>query len=506
MNLLIEKDGEVMKKNISKEIIFNYVGTILISILGFLATRYLVVNLEENIFGQFSLLRSFFTLSMMLTSLGLPAIIGRYIPELMNSDKYNSAKKLLIYSYLLKLIFITILFVLYSIYQEPIINFFSGLNNLKQNTFIIYILTILINLNALFKSTLESLILQKELKLSIFINKLVFLLGVTILINKGSTNLKIILYIWTLSELFNFLLGFYYQIKRIFIKKNKVKGVLQKKRIAKYGLYAYFSYSIGIFYNVLFDNFVISHYLGNVKVGMYTFYNSINSYLLKFSPPMILLPIIIPIVISNYTKDYNKEKINFYFQFYLKIVFFLALPMFIFGVIYMEKIIYLVFDSKFITNVFLAQLILIFGFFKFFNYSLDLVWRPLEKSHISTISIIFSIYNLIMDIYLIPIYGVLGAIIATGTAGIFTFVTQFILLKKHIDLVIPFLSLSKFISNSLIFILICLMGRVYTNSILDLLLFGIIGFLIYLLICYFNSGFNSKEKEIILKVFKKKLG
>jgi len=142
-----------------------------------------------------------------------------------------------------------------------------------------------------------------------------------------------------------------------------------------------------------------------------------------------------------------------------------------------------------------------------FCYAYTPILYALEKSRILFIASGAAIYNLIMDLILIPRLGILRAILATGSAGIILLPYYYIALKKEgsVKLKYPWKSFIKFSVNNipLCFMLFFLKG--FIHNITSLIGILIIGAIIYLCLSCLNKGFEEKDRELINKAIGSKL-
>lgn len=152
---------------------------------------------------------------------------------------------------------------------------------------------------------------------------------------------------------------------------------------------------------------------------------------MSFSPGNMLRGVTTPALVQKYTRSNNKEDLSYYFQFMNRIIFFTTVPISLALIILSNEVIKYVFSSAYLEI--LPLFVLSTGFLTImqFNYAYTSILYALEKSMIIFIASGSAIYNLIMDLILMPRLGILGAILATGSAGVILLPYYHFALKKE---------------------------------------------------------------------------
>jgi O-antigen/teichoic acid export membrane protein len=165
-----------------------------------------------------------------------------------------------------------------------------------------------------------------------------------------------------------------------------------------------------------------------------------------------LRAIFTPLFVRSYTKTNDKQQLSYFFELVNKIIFFSMIPIFIILMILADKVVIHVFNPEYlkVTNLFILSL----GFVMIqqFAYAYTSIVYTLEKTKIVFVGSLFAFYNLIMDIILIPPLGILGAILATGSAGMMLPVYYHFAMRKEgtIELKYPWKSFVIFSVNTVI--------------------------------------------------------
>jgi len=476
---------------------------------GFLTTFYIVRKLNVEEFGLYNFLLSIIMLSHIATSFGLAPIIQRYLPEYKEKRNNYFQKKILSTALIIRFIaaFIFILFLLLAnnwiIYTFKLPGIFKHILPLTS-------LTILF--------TLESHIVGDTALLSLFENKYwaisksiyrILKFCLFLLALKLGYGILGIVWAWLIVEGLLFTLFLVKAWKVVFslpVTKEEIRP-LPFKRFLRFGLPLWFKDIFYLFRDKATDIFIISYFLGQKEVGLYSFAFGIPLIIMSFSPGNILRPVTTPALVQRYTKDNNKKNLSYFFEFMNKIIFFTVVPISLAFTILSNEIIKYVFTSTYLEVLGLFVLSFVFLMVMQFNYAFTSILYSLEKSKIMFIASLSSIYNLIMDLMLIPYLGVLGAILATGSAGVMILPYYYFALKKEglIKLKYPWKSFVKYSINTvpLCFTFFFLKG--FIRNIASLIGILAIGAIIYLGFSCLNKGFEEKDRELINRAIGRKI-
>jgi O-antigen/teichoic acid export membrane protein len=205
----------------------------------------------------------------------------------------------------------------------------------------------------------------------------------------------------------------YYQLnKRIIVPKiNKVIA----KRLIKMSYPMLLASSIGLIYS-LQDLFFIKYYLGDVEVGIY-------SVGIKFITILMVLPMVISSVFyPSLVKKYSNDKSIYFAQLESIYLLFFILGISLYLVMYFsaDLIIGFLFNDDFVESIQVMKIysfLLLLSFFQSINNKI-LVLNNLQH-HIFKRCILSLVINGILNVILIPKYGIIGAAYSTVISEIF---------------------------------------------------------------------------------------
>jgi O-antigen/teichoic acid export membrane protein len=478
--------------------IYNYIGTFGTAFFSILTGIYIIRMLSVSDYGIYNLLANLITMALFFTALGIPAILQRYTPEYYERKQFHLMRKTAIGGLLLRL-FAGFVFVgLILTYNNLFIDYLHMTAEIVKYlpVFCVAFLFI-IESQLLGDAILVALLEQKYWNLSKLIHSAIkfILFFFSLYLGYGLIG---IIWSWVIVEGLLFILYFSRCYPLIFTQK--AKGSLNEKlpirKMVRYGGFYLFAIIGGFILNIAIDNYLIAYFLDTTAVGMYSFAFGIPLQILSFSPALILVSILIPISIRQYTKDRDKSGLKYIYQLYNKIIFFSGVPLFVGLILLADKIILYVFNPAYISVLSLLIVCSIFSAIKMFNYALDPLIRTLERTEIYALSLIFAVYNLVMDIILIPQYGIMGAAAATLSAQFFTFLLQLGMTKRYISISYPWRAFGRMAVNVAVMGTIVFSLRGFVNDLLSLGFVILIGGVSYFICAYLNKGFDEKDRRI----------
>lgn len=255
----------------------------------------------------------------------------------------------------------------------------------------------------------------------------------------------------------------------------------------------------GISYNLYtsIDSVILSFIKGQEAVGLYT--ASYRLILVLIFIPTIFNTAIFPLMSKYYV--HSKDTLLFTFEKLFKIMFMLGLPIGVGTVIIASKVILLLYGSAFLSSTLALQILIWSTVLMFARSPFE---RLLESSNrqivITKALIIGVVFNVILNLMIIPFYGYVGASVVT----VLTDVIVFTLLLRSIKGI--GISFSRDTKLSLLKIIIAsaVMGIVlHYLSDMDLFLLIGMGAMIYLVLLLVMRIFDENEIKMIKSIFGK---
>ena len=284
--------------------------------------------------------------------------------------------------------------------------------------------------------------------------------------------------------------------------QNASAAKLPIKKIIRFGLFNYLNDTTFIIFDFNTDFFIISFFLGSEVVGLYSFAATTVSKLYNFLPVSVAATVLFPILVRKYSRQEDKDELHYFFRLYNKTALFFSLPVAVGLCVLADKIIGYVFHPQYLVVAHVFRFIAFAQVVYVLSTVLAYFVQILEKAHYTFYARVFVIYNIVMDIVLIKIFGLMGVAFATASAWFFNALFVYFLLRRDIKLTYPMKAFTKIMTNSIILGLIVFLMRPFIQSIWSLIGVALGGFLVYLLLNWFNRAFEGRD----LVVFNKMLG
>jgi len=249
------------------------------------------------------------------------------------------------------------------------------------------------------------------------------------------------------------------------------------------------------------DRYIIGMFLGLIFVGYYNPGYSLGMLILMFMTPV---DFVLVAAVAKYYDDQQLDVVRNLFKYAIKYFLMLAIPSF-FGLSILAKPILNLISTPEIANQgylvtpFIAFSMILFGIGGVATgKSLYLA----KKTHISMMNwFIVAGINFGLNIALIPKMGIIGAAIATMVAFSFGFIIGTYFACKYFDFDIDWRSIIKIIAASIIMAVIIV--NYHPVTLIEILATILTGFLIYMVIIILFKTIGEEEK-MFLKSFIKK--
>jgi len=490
-------------KTITKGAGILFVGIFISKLLTYIY-RIIVARIGTEQYGLLSLGIAILGILTTLSLLGLNRGVLRYISFYKGKQELLKIKNILSSTFKITLPLSSILAIFLFIFSNRIsVTFFHNPNL----SIIIKIIAIAIPFNVFREILFSTLRAFQKIRYEVYakniieniskiILTLIFLvLGLSII---GAT------ISYTLSILFSAILAFYFLEKKVFsFFKNKADNFFNNKELLTYSLPLLFSNFI--FSLILWtDTLMIGYFLPESEVGIYN--AALPTAFLMWMIPQALLILFIPILTEFYAQNKYDEFKNVY-KTVTKWIFVINLILLSIFYLFSKSILGILFGSAYITGA-ISLIILGTGYFiGFLTSSSQDILLILKKTKLILFNTtLMAIGNIILNLYLIPIYGITGAAIATSSI----FILRSILLTIEsylIKKIIPFkLNYIKILfSISIASILIKYISKFYPINIFTLMINGILLLGFYSLFLLITKSFE-KEDIMIIKTMQQKIG
>ncbi|MDO8563385.1 MAG: flippase [Nanoarchaeota archaeon] len=494
-------------KLVVKSSIIVFLGIFLSKALTYIYRIIIAREFGPEIYGLFTLALMISGFFIMFSSLGLSDGLLRYMSFYRGKKDMKKAKYLfktsLLISIISGIIFAVLLFFLAEIIAIQIFH---------NDQLIIFLkfFSIIIPLTVVSSILLSSFLAFEKIFLNSFINNFlqnfikVILLILFLYLNLGvnSIMLSYTISIFAMLVVAYFLSRKYLPILFYNYKINENMKITLIKDIFSYSWPLIF---VGAVYTIFgwTDSFVIGYFLDAVQVG---FYNVAFTLISLFGiAPEIFKQIFFPLIMKEYSNK-NKDRIKELSKQVAKWIFVINLPLFIFIFIFPGAFLNIIFGAQYLVAENTLRILAIGGLLTSLGTLLSNLLSMKGKTKIILINlIVVSLIDLLMNIILVPKYGINGAALST----IFNMALLNILLfieVKYYTSIIPLRRkmLSIFLASIIPLICLTLIRSYISPTLLNIILLGIFFIFIYIILLFLFRCLDSHDL-IVLKSIKNKL-
>ena len=192
---------------------------------------------------------------------------------------------------------------------------------------------------------------------------------------------------------------------------------VERRRLLRYGFYNNFNDFGTMILTPRIDNFFIAALVDHIAVGAYAFYVRLGGMIGELRPTRLFDNVIQPIFFAI-PREHAEARIPRYFSLLVNMNLVWQLPFLAYVAGYHREIVQILFDGKFLDRSFLLPVMVGFGTLQAFERPAAFVAQYTERVSILLYSKVFAFYNVAAMLLLLPVAGLLGAAIATGSANL----------------------------------------------------------------------------------------
>jgi len=483
LNTIIKSAGIVFLGLIFGKL-FSYLYVIILAKLG--SSNYGLITLAFTIISFLSI----------LTLLGLKSALIRYVAFYKAKKNIKKIKGTVYSSIIISLsfsLFVSILLFIFS--KEIALRLFHN----QDLTILLKILAFVIpirSLSRIFLTTLQAFQKIKEVTITEQIIENVLKLIITfVLIALGFKSIGAV-FAFIIVSLITLFLAIYFVNKNIhFLLNKKIKNLYNYKELIIFGLPLLFSdFLVNI--TKWLDTWFLGFFRTTSEVGLYNVVLPTANLLVLI--PTALMTLFTPIITELYAKNKMKQIKNIS-KFVSKWIFFINLPIAVFLMIFSKQILAIMFGGEYIVS-YAAMIILVIGYIPYSLSHINAnILQTIKKTNlIFLIFLIATVLNIVLNIILIPRYGIVGAAITSSLylITLYLLMSYFVFKYKRIQFVkLEYLkSIISILFASLITIRLATIIK--PNSIISLIILSIILFIIYCLFIVLLKGINKDDIAI----------
>ncbi len=469
-------------RSIYRNLLFLSSGEIISKILQFVLMVYAARILDQASFGKFSFALSLSFIAIITADLGINQLLIREIAR-----EKGDANKYFINAFIVKLIFALITWVF-------IIILLNTLNYPKDTRYVVYLIlafTIISTFTDLFYSVFRAF--EK-----MFYDSLIKILRMIILASLGLYVLFNGYGVMIFSAVFIAVEALMVCIACIIAQKKFIKIKLDINfKFMKDIVKTAFPLGMAFFFSSIYfyiDSVMLSKMRGDVEVAIYSV--AYNLALAILFIPAVYTNAIYP-VMSRYYKT-SKENLIYLYKKSFKYLYIIGLPISAGLYILASRIIVFFYGTPYKGSVIALQIISWFLFIKFLNFLMAYTLSSVDQQNSRMVGQgLTAVFNVVLNLILIPKIGYIGAAVSTFFTEIFLFILYYWYVSKslHRFNFIPIL-IKPLIATAVMATFI-----IYVNFRLFLIipLAGLIYFVVILLL----RTFEKEDYQIFKKMFVK---
>lgn len=442
---------------------------------------YIARFLGNVLFGRFNFAYSFALIAVVFIDIGINYMIVREIAR----KKESTGDYIINAIYIKIMTSVVVFFFIYSI-----INF---LQYPEQTKILVYLLSIFIFIRSLTELLFSVFKAHEKMHYEASIKSigmiLLFVVGLaSLILGYGIISLALI---FVIIEALVFIISFIIVFTR-FAKLNlKLDIGISKELVVKALPFTLSLISGAIYFNIA--NVILSLVQGDVAVGTYSAAYNLTMAIL-FIPGMYSFAIY-PIFSKDFKSD--KKKVIFIYERSFKYLYLIGLPISVGAFLLARKIILFIYGQDYGTSIIALQILTWYVFIKFIGYLTGVLLSAIYKQHLRMYAqITTGITNLVLNLVLIPKYGVIGACIATVISELILAVMTYTFVSKTFH----FLNMIPLLLRPLIASLVMAAAIIFLN--LNLFLSIVIGAAVYFVLLILMKSFDNRDFTLLRSLIK----
>ena len=399
-------------RRIYKNTLYLGIAELVSRIMQFIVMLYAAKLLSQEDFGKFSFALALSLIAVILADMGINVLLVREVSRNRNKD---FASSYVVNAFCAKIILSVITFFVVLL----VLNVLNYPHDTKLIVYAIWLFTILSTFTELFYSVFrafEMMFYDAFLKVS----RMMLLVSLGLFILFKGYGVLAFSYSFVITELIIALIAAYIAARKFVNFKSIVKVNVMKslfKKSLPFGLSAVF----GMIYFFI-GSVILSKIKGDAQVAIYSV--AFNLALAVLFIPTVYTNAIYP-VLSRYYNE-TKSELKILYERSFKYLYMVGLPISIGTYVLADRIIYFFYGKNYEASIIALQIIAWFLFIKFLNFLFGTVLQSIDKHNERMIGQGFTaLFNIVLNIALIPKFGFIGAAWATFATEILLFFIYF---------------------------------------------------------------------------------
>jgi len=431
------------KEQIGKGVRYLGGARVLTAIAGTFSTILIIRILTKQDFAYYAFVLTLQAYIEEISSLGLPHIIQRYIPELRALNSSIKIKKCITFCALIGfaaslLVSAGAMFLLR--YFPP-----SGLEEFRFGILLSgCALGMISYIFWIFRLSLVALLHFREMSVIWAITSILRLCAISVAFLSGG-RLASLIAIEIIIICFTSLVVLWVTQKNLSrVSSNDSLSEWPANFLRRSKKYAIVSYSYdlaGLVLSTWTDLLVVATFLRPSALASLAFSSRVSRLLMKLTPGKVLENLINSVFLNKYVINPSADNLQALYHIVFKVQFYFIAHLVVTFWLLSDVFIYFLFGQKYLTEATLVLCVLLSEVANGLLYPSGLVVRAIEKPTILLQSKVFAIYNILAYAILIKPLGVYGVVLATGSANWLGVVYVLLRISKSAGLRLPWKSI-----------------------------------------------------------------
>jgi O-antigen/teichoic acid export membrane protein len=404
----------------ARRAVFHTVGLRAVSqIATVLSYAVLVRGISEQSLGVYALLYSVIPIVSTVASLGLDQVLKRFQPEFLQRGNLSGSAWLVRSVALTRLISSAVLLLLMLATWSITAPLFK-LGPYRPE-FILYSIAIVLYFQMLvLQASLASHMLHRFSVGATVILAFARLIGYGLLWHANLLDLR--------AAILTDIAGYALAVTFLYIAHSKMSVAAtpgyhpppdEWRRLRSFAQLSYLSDAGSLLLYVQTDNFFVAALMSQAAVGAYAFYARLNEMTAGLVPIRVFENIVNPLLFSVRQEE-SAQRLPRYFTLLMNVSLLFQLPIVAFAMIYHREIVSAFFGGKFVEYSTMLPLVVAFATTNnVFAIPITMIAQYSERASLILKSQLFGFYQIAAMLTLVPLLGLYGAAIATGTMHLF---------------------------------------------------------------------------------------
>ncbi len=246
-----------------------------------------------------------------------------------------------------------------------------------------------------------------------------------------------------------------------------------------------------------FDVVLLAFLVSQARVAEYAFCTASASQLVAWLPCSMVAGALIPAVVGKYAgmaQADGDRLLGHVFSCTLKILLWFAIPIFVGGALLSSEIIRYVYDPKYLAVRDVFAVAMLFSVARVAGYALDPVIQAKEATHICMVQAAVSAVKLGLVFVLVPALGVMGLAVSSGCSYVAVCVAGYLLIGRRVRIAVPWLSVLRICANAACMAAAVCLAREVIHDLAGLLLVVALGAFTYVSVSAVNRVLSGEER------------